>query len=277
MGNAQSQSANGHHYPTVEDIEAVRTMMQGCLPIELIEQILDLAEYWIRETYERDLAFRISASKSWAYLMTAPLSDRRVKKVKFITNSHDQGWVSDPSAHKEGTYHGAFSWFEVAIIREKSSESADFSECSHPGWTRTVKERPVRLSSIDDPEPDLRETRPDGTPDSSVVAEPVDKWELQRNVVASDKTHEHEIEWTSTSGLDPNADHSSENNGGKGHGRNFVTTLRPGDRIVVIGRALSSLPDPDLRDTNPDVVPDLSAIRSTVARGAFEPFGTWEL
>ena len=107
-------------------------LMRQKLPPELIPEILDYAEYWLRSVSETDLGVEVGDSvtfRDWTagdvYLSSRPIgvcdamNELRwvglhpVRKVVFTVTSRDQGWSSYPDDH--GTERNSFSWFEVTV------------------------------------------------------------------------------------------------------------------------------------------------------------------
>lgn len=99
----------GYH-PTADDVIAVRFFFLRYLPVELINDITNMAEYWPKVEVLRATAFQVHASLSngvdhdarWCYAVTPSIPVRqeagdvelhsKAQKVRFWTLSRDQGW-----------------------------------------------------------------------------------------------------------------------------------------------------------------------------------------
>ncbi|KAJ7167866.1 hypothetical protein C8R46DRAFT_873643, partial [Mycena filopes] len=119
--------------PTPADLLAARDALLSLLPLELVDIILHVAEYWVQDTtqcaqYEEIDAedFILTSDTSVCYLLAAPIrplepdaetSAARLKImcVVFTTVSHDQGWGGEDGT--QGTYCHSYTWFEAAILR----------------------------------------------------------------------------------------------------------------------------------------------------------------
>jgi hypothetical protein len=124
--------------PTRHDVYHVAFLLEQKLPPELVPQIMDYAEYWlksstsIRQDMEasdiRILGRRSNYITSGAtYLSTLPIGkvpgeeengialvgQYPVRKVVFTVESQDQGWSDFPQDH--GTEQGSWTWFEAAV------------------------------------------------------------------------------------------------------------------------------------------------------------------
>lgn len=111
--------------PSEDDVASVRAMFidHMGIPPELIEIILDLAEYWpsVHCTRFLDATFQAQSRPGgspfpvaeWFYLVSPPVPStaRFVKAVTFGIQSHDQGWGGEP--HDRGASGGARSTYRV--------------------------------------------------------------------------------------------------------------------------------------------------------------------
>ena len=101
--------------PAEDDVASVRAMFikHMGIPPELIEIILDLAEYWpsVHRTRFLDATCpaRLRQGSSfpmaeWCYLVSPPVPStaRFVKAVTIRIESHDQGWGGEP--HDRGPF-----------------------------------------------------------------------------------------------------------------------------------------------------------------------------
>lgn len=98
------------------------------LPLELILQILSYPPCWILTDHlQLERPVRVSSRRSPEVLLrTQPFSQKQLsslRKIIFTFCSRDQGWSSYTSDY--GTYENSWTWFTMAIVKEKppSSES----------------------------------------------------------------------------------------------------------------------------------------------------------
>ena len=65
-------------------------------------------------------------------------------------------------------------------------------------------------------------------------------WTVQHNLVAVNQLREHVVEWWNDddNSSNENEDNDKDDETGKGSGKGFVRTLRPGDRVGILARAL---------------------------------------
>ena len=108
MGSSQSLAENTEpFYPTEKDVLSLQKYLLPYLPVELIDAILDMAEYWPSVHAERFLDVEVFSashddslypSSELCYLVTPriPREARFIKQVVIQTESHDQGWGGEP-------------------------------------------------------------------------------------------------------------------------------------------------------------------------------------
>ncbi|KIK52057.1 hypothetical protein GYMLUDRAFT_50129 [Collybiopsis luxurians FD-317 M1] len=242
-----SESADYNGSPSERDVDAVREYFLQFLPLELIDLVLDYAEYWpclrVDTNKEIDaLASRtISGEATWLYLISPFIPPReikgvdsrhrRIRKVKFDMESNDQGWGGEPE-HRgpfaqgkitlnvefhTGTYNGSWSWFEAIIFRASAS----------PCWL-DLDSDPFNLGSSFNAN-DIKELFPEPIPNG---------WHIQSNVVASDTPRFHSVSWTEfpEESEDIHVDPTSQK-GREGLGHELVQSLEPGDRVMLIAKA----------------------------------------
>ncbi|KAL0959992.1 hypothetical protein HGRIS_011647 [Hohenbuehelia grisea] len=198
------------------DVASVRQALLHLLPRELVDRILDLADYKPRIVSYREQKSRITAGlnndndvqelymlsevipHTPLFLPKELLNTMHISSVTFTIESHDQGWGGEPE--HQGSYHATWSWLEAAIIR--------------PG----------------EPNGEL------GYPELKVDGE--SRWLLQRNVHASGDLKKHVVTWRRSSD-EPSAINEQEvlEEYGCGLGKGFVDVLRPGDQVAIIYRA----------------------------------------
>lgn len=141
--------------PTVQDVLLVKSILayqprSSPLPIELIDQIIDDAEYWPH--VHASLTEPVTASGGYdanhdiLLLRTPPICSAAttfpdqpsttlpepelihpVRKIVFTLNSHDQGWSGEPQ-ETHGTYHPTYTWFSAGLERADPKEQADVDE-----------------------------------------------------------------------------------------------------------------------------------------------------
>ncbi|KAK0473617.1 hypothetical protein IW261DRAFT_1503771 [Armillaria novae-zelandiae] len=157
----------------------------------------------------------------WCCVVSDPIPERaKVRAVRFVTNSCDQGWVDEKGC--KGTYDGSWTWFEAAIIRGK------------PWWLEDVsKGTPVDLckeGSTEEmrSEAQAAEVRSDELDDSS-------RWHVGVNVTATPKAQRHTKVWLRT---DCQVVHYKSMRGILGLEDEFVRLLEPGDRVALMARAM---------------------------------------
>ncbi|KAL4259297.1 hypothetical protein AB1N83_010875 [Pleurotus pulmonarius] len=135
-------------YPSVADVARARELLQTTFPRELVDHIFDLARYWPRvvsatkDNRTTDITAKSSVCAE-AIVITADsavslpssnwLNPPRVRMVKFVTHSHDQGWGGNHLV--QGSYKECWSWFEVSILRLNKDTGA-YSEISVNGKQR---------------------------------------------------------------------------------------------------------------------------------------------
>lgn len=118
----------------VRDVYYAAFLLRQKLPAELIPDILDYAEYWVRRsascTYQMTVTeddLRVGSRShpefQGALYHTSPLvagdyerwSGRHpVRKVIFTITSKDQGWSSYRLDH--GTFNNSWTWFEAVVL-----------------------------------------------------------------------------------------------------------------------------------------------------------------
>ncbi|EIW75423.1 hypothetical protein CONPUDRAFT_131665 [Coniophora puteana RWD-64-598 SS2] len=121
---------------TTSDIYTVRILLSSFLPVELIDIILDEADYWSHSRVEasmcrKDYGLDDGTDYGEIFLFTMPLAhpdtvDHQVaskisikrgehpcRRIVFELHSRDKGWSDYPEQH--GTYDRTRSWFDVSI------------------------------------------------------------------------------------------------------------------------------------------------------------------
>ncbi|KAK2762151.1 hypothetical protein FQN54_001159 [Arachnomyces sp. PD_36] len=212
------------HLPTANDVLIVKDiLLSGTkLPLEIIDSIIDHAEYWPHVIARRELKAtargRPSSGDNIEYLRTPPLcfdtSDfdsktspsllpartiHPCRKIVFSISSNDQGWSS--GGHR-GTFEQSYTWFDVT--REPWSPPQEKGELKH--------------SFLPGPKT------------------------LQKNVTAKGEATKHEITWNYWDSLDPDSEEAEEQAKKLGRGRatmngEFVREMEVGDSVVLWARA----------------------------------------
>ncbi|KAG7090462.1 hypothetical protein E1B28_009578 [Marasmius oreades] len=214
--------------PSENDVVQVRFVLLNFLPRELVDIIIDEAEYWCRACIgERNEKLKILAcpynqhDARLCYLLTQPIPGndnleerrpRKVRKVVFNTKSHDQGWGGPPTEELEeyGPYHGSFTWFEAGIVRF-------IDESAEPVGIHTLIADPQVLENF-------------------MVGPSPRRWFVYCNRTADYNTARHATIWSLC-----DEDRTNDENvarGRMGKGREFLSHLEPGDRIALLGRAM---------------------------------------
>ncbi|KAL3475355.1 hypothetical protein BJX99DRAFT_229755 [Aspergillus californicus] len=139
--NSDGQEVEEEFYPSYEDVLKVRFLLLekiklDGLPLEVVDMIVDAAEYWPSNEVALDDKRTIRKDVDRAVLCTSPLcyaentldtlspkllphrTIHPCRKIIFSITSHDQGGhaiqVSDPVHPK--MYEGSFTWFDTEVI-----------------------------------------------------------------------------------------------------------------------------------------------------------------
>lgn len=219
------------HIPSNGDVLSVKFILNRyCkyfLPVEIIDDILDCAQYWpgihTKCSLEEHAAAHLQVGQpfdnaDWCYVVSPPVpQDVKVRAVRFVTESCDQGWGGEPG-HR-GTYNGSWTWFEAAIIR------------GDPWWLNEVLEGPIDLCRSALAE-DVRSAARAAEVRSH--EEEGSRWHIGVNVTAEDSYKEHTNVWRRT---DEGIKQQSMR-GLLGLSHEFVGLLEPGDRVALMARAM---------------------------------------
>ncbi|PGH33538.1 hypothetical protein GX50_03610 [[Emmonsia] crescens] len=230
--------------PSPTDIGLARALLkstQPALPTEIADIILDFADYSVKDvvTFNPSRVFSISSRGPGVYglVLKGPqirelkqngleLRDLKLEAVRFEIASHDQGWGGEWGS--EGTYSGAFSWFEATILRR----------LGHPG---VGVEPPPNIGPEDNyktPADYSEAYRRFGwdfaTDDNGNML----IWPVQKNKVARRETQTREIVWMLDGGDGEGHQAGSKGDAGSGSGEGFVRALQPGDVICLWARAI---------------------------------------
>jgi hypothetical protein len=250
---------------TIEDIFIARDMFRSIgLPLEIVSIIFNMAEYWCKQTYSRSTPLDMFVrhldviDNTSLYLQTGPLGYGEsfdelpyvhVWKVCFWLVSRDPSIGAPPGT--EGTYRNAWSWFDASIFRpDKSWHSEDriepiqaLREAVPDGYMLNIAEDERGESAMfyewNTPYSFPLWFSPDGQKVAGgfQVVKNGEKqmWLLQRNIVSFWPFSEHGVEWTRDKVKEFKEILWPSN--GCGHGINFVSSLKRGDRIGVWAKA----------------------------------------
>ncbi|KAL4802906.1 hypothetical protein BDV18DRAFT_163429 [Aspergillus unguis] len=135
-------------YPDIDDVLKVRHIFlwkvkpEG-LPVEVVDMIVDAAEYWPSTKVKLEKGRRINKDVDEAMLCTNPLcydektldSSRKTlphrtvhpcRKIIFSIVSHDQGGYSEhrwAGHERPAPYEGSFTWFDAEFIHNSHEPS----------------------------------------------------------------------------------------------------------------------------------------------------------
>ncbi|KAJ7182847.1 hypothetical protein C8R43DRAFT_968254 [Mycena crocata] len=234
MGSQQSNTDSNEsdppdYYPSSpNDVFRVRHFLSNILPPELVNVIIDDAEYWPKLLAEMEYPEVLSASSNresnaaLCCLVTPPFPSSedlagplRVKRVQFDIVSNDQGWGGQQEDH--GTYHGSYTWFEAAILR------------------------PEEVLHMQSAPSGARAPRPF---DHRTPADTGRRWLVQRNLCATKTPRNHTVTWRPHIGpadeeleAEIAPEEKDPRTNGSGDGDGFIDLLASEDRIAVIARA----------------------------------------
>ncbi|EEQ85224.1 uncharacterized protein BDCG_08493 [Blastomyces dermatitidis ER-3] len=232
--------------PSPADVGEVRAILKAthpALPTEIADIVLDFADYSVKDihAFNPRAGYRIGSHGPAVYglILKGPqirelkqsggeLRDLRIKAVRFEIASHDQGWGGE--AGTQGTYHGAFSWFEATILRRKHRSGAGVEP--PPNVEPPVPDRTYAGYS--------EAYRPFGWDFAADEKGNMLIWPVQKNKVAVGETETHEIVWMldGDGGKEHEQAKSENEDTGSGSGNRFVRTLQPGDVICLWARAI---------------------------------------
>ncbi|OJT04332.1 hypothetical protein TRAPUB_4966 [Trametes pubescens] len=160
----------------------------------------------------------------------APGETWRARAVVWDVEGHDQGWggerPADPGrSAPQGTFDGAFSWYEATIIRPTSTADA---ASDHPGHALASC-----WGTLNQPYCDTETARPLlaalGYTFVEAGGDSGPAWFVQRNRVAREDFARHHVEWSIDDAVLPP---------GSGAGAGFLEALRPGDVVALWMRAM---------------------------------------
>lgn len=139
-------------YPRTEsDVFHVTFILRQVTIRDLIPDILDLAEYWVRKILVvKDEPMSVTESSAGRLYVVAhiPLGfpPQSLRKIIFTVTSRDQGWSWDSRWH--GTYEQSWTWFNAIVFEPDAYELANIvaekerlfiNRHAHRDWeTKTV-------------------------------------------------------------------------------------------------------------------------------------------
>ncbi|KAL1998153.1 hypothetical protein VTN02DRAFT_6766 [Thermoascus thermophilus] len=221
-------------YPSLRDVFQVRAILRrgivpGGLPVEIVDLIVDAAEYWpsVEARIREKIVIRQDGDREC--LRTPPLcyeqtptdaSQPRIlphrgmhpcRKIVFSIASHDQGWGG--GLGNKGKHVGAYSWFDAFIV-------------------------PAARNPDDDDDDDA-ETKPD---ESRLEPFLPTANRLQTNPVATGTTQNFRIVWHYRDAIPADSAAAEEIEREEGRGRatldgSAVRNMRVGDAVSVWARA----------------------------------------
>lgn len=235
-----------------EDVLEARTLLEGRgLPMELVLDILDHAEYWPMRQFSTTpgstvkvaaTMFRSSAAGLCldADIFNDPVVNDlrangekvRIKAIQFQIRSRDQGWTSEPT---RGTFSTS-SWLEASILRGVESHSTTFPPSC---WLDSVFASPESFQYHVTSRGWQLVRRPEHAEQGPQGGEGDLAWYLQGNRVATQgRAEEYDVLWTHD---------TYGGNEGSGRGDDFLHALKEGDRLLVWARAkVRRLPMPNV-------------------------------
>ncbi|KAJ3817270.1 hypothetical protein F5880DRAFT_1511928 [Lentinula raphanica] len=200
-----------------KDIQDVRELLRCLLPLELIENILEEAEYWPRIHAERTRDIFVDSRQiynhqlgyqsTWCYLLSPPLPPVRrsdsvrpkARRVEIQIKAFHEGW-RPPSC------------FEAIIV--KPHHKRDLT------WVSEALKEPVNLLLLDHP-----------SPGHSLFS--FTRWHIAANAVGIDAPQYHSVVWTREA-EESNCTNADDSLVREGLGHELVRLLEPGDRIAIL-------------------------------------------
>jgi hypothetical protein len=267
------------YYPSLEDVSEVRDILRRLwssssslsslslsprnvtLPDEVIDIILDEAEYWpSMVTTLRTTPFVISTDGDRECLKTPPLcydideaedSDEQenhsaggddaprillhrgmhpCRKIVFNISSHDQGWGGERS--HQGSFRGSWTWLSAYIAPHRRAQKADHHSDNRSSSTANSE------SASSGSESDV-ETRSVSSHPRPFLPEP---GKLQCNRTATISSSDYHIVWHYRDDIQPDSDEAERIEQETGRGRatldgNEVRGMKVGDEVSVWLRA----------------------------------------
>ncbi|KAJ4474828.1 hypothetical protein J3R30DRAFT_3295247 [Lentinula aciculospora] len=220
-----------HHIPSEGDVQTVRYLFRAFLPLELVDAIIESAEYWPCIHTDQSRPVLVDARKAvgqglklaWCYLVSPPVPEplskeqgsghSRVRRVEVKVQGHDQGW-GEPN-FLTATHPGPWSWFEAIIIKAFRQSSLI--------WLPAALNGPVDPASLM------------ARPAFADIFADFTRWHIASNVIATQRKQEHSVVWTEEEIQGPRDAGGARGREGLGH--ELVRELQPGDRIAILALA----------------------------------------
>ncbi|KAI5837488.1 hypothetical protein DFP73DRAFT_568245 [Morchella snyderi] len=243
MASNISNNANINHQPTVQDVLSVKRCFMKMLPIELVDQIITFSEYWPHYTTELAEGTIVRNNGEELYLQSQPLPGTffpegetegvdiggvcvgtlaPARKVVFRIWSHDQGWSS--SSLGPELYEGSFTWFEAFLERPVTIAAATGARpLTNPINIKGREVLSARQFELGWRTVPISKGNTGGTCERS---------HIQCNVRSSSEARQHTVVWS----WDDRP--GSQLAGGSGYGGDFVRSMKAGDRVSVVARAM---------------------------------------
>ncbi|KAJ3575024.1 hypothetical protein NP233_g1367 [Leucocoprinus birnbaumii] len=249
--------------PAVNQVR--RILLTAGLPYELVDLVLNYAEYFARHTTKRVTHLRVQASSDplnnakWMYMVSDPIIQVQredgsvvppnIQDVKFRLRSSDQGWGG--FSEGKNTYRNSYTWFEASILRESTPGSS-------PTWLSSLLDSPVNYtfdlgapgsspSAVSSSSSDSTSLPVTEYAEYSELLSPyklrTKRWLVQMNAQASRHIRTHTVTWSRSTSFNTSGDgglneEEYDEKTGSGRGLGFVEALRAGDRIALVARAL---------------------------------------
>ncbi|PPQ67204.1 hypothetical protein CVT24_011275 [Panaeolus cyanescens] len=254
MGTTYSQSDEEEHIPDREPEDIIletKSILMTRLPKELVDIIVEEAEFWLSATSEHDYGRGspfvvengpndpVPFDRQRCCAITPEMSTMiphkflGIRRVKFTISSHDQGWGGE--SNLKGQYEGSWTWFEARIVRalpEKLEAEGITSpepylvrdlDMGTKNWSETIKNPYATKDGT-------------GSKDPQVINGTGDTWTIRRNLRANNKFRKRVVVWSWDDELEANEERKL-NGQGIGQGAGFVEALGKDDRIAVMARA----------------------------------------
>ncbi|KAJ4339869.1 hypothetical protein N0V95_007648 [Ascochyta clinopodiicola] len=233
-----------------EDVRKARALLKSLgLPVELVLEILEYAQYWPTRQFSTQNRNSVKAAATMFRSSAAALcldvdafhdpiveslrtcgEKVKIKAIEFHIRSRDQGWTSEPTV---GTFNTS-SWLEASILRGVDNHTVSFPPSC---WLDSVFTSPESFQDHVAPSGWQLVERPGYAEQGPQGGEGDLAWYLQGNRVATQgRLEEYDVLWTH----DGHGD--SE---GSGTGDGFLQNLKDGDRLLVWARAKTALELPN--------------------------------
>ncbi|KAL4927890.1 uncharacterized protein BDV17DRAFT_265388 [Aspergillus undulatus] len=244
--NSDDQQADEQFYPGVFDVLKVRHILlwkvrpEG-LPVEVVDMIVDAAEYWPSAECTLEERMRVSTDIDRAVVCTSPFcydentldtpspkvlphrTAHSCRKIMFTITSHDQGGYNESrlaGPDSPPVYGESYTWFDTEVIH--NAQEPTQQEVIHTMMS------PTELRKEHFPP-----THPRLLPRGNA---------LQRNRARRSRAKRHRIVWHHLDDIESDSPEAAELERDSGRGRETfngkqVREMELGDSIVVWARA----------------------------------------